>query len=376
MAQLTKAEITKMRIKRIEKEIRDTPYHKGTEHHIGRLRAKLSRLKESEIETSSKKGGGSGYAVKKQGDATVVLVGPPSAGKSTLLNKLTNAKSKMAPYEFTTVKVIPGMMHYKDAKIQILDVPGLIEGAEAGKGRGREVISVIRNSDLLIVLCDVDKVNRFKDITIALEKSGIRINKKPPDIVIEMKLKGGIKIYSNVKQELSNVTIKQVAKEFRVTNAEITLKEKLTIETLIDAFSQNRVYIPAIYVVNKIDLQEKRGGSNLNNPSDRHEAKPLTPTTHISSKKGYGLDLLKEETWKKLKFIRVYLVRKDEKPNKSHPMIVKEGDNLSKVAEKIGEEFAQERKRAKIWGSGSKFPGQEVSLSTNVVDGLQVRFMY
>lgn len=98
-------------IAQIEEVLRKTPHHKATNGFIGAMRAKIARLKDKEIETESKKGGGGGgYQVKKQGDATIVLIGPPSAGKSTLINKLTNAESKVAPYAFTTVTVVPGML--------------------------------------------------------------------------------------------------------------------------------------------------------------------------------------------------------------------------------------------------------------------------
>ena len=66
-------------------------------------------------------------------------VGFPSVGKSTLLTTLTGTRSEAAAYEFTTLTCIPGVIHYKDSKIQLLDLPGIIEGASEGKGRGRQV---------------------------------------------------------------------------------------------------------------------------------------------------------------------------------------------------------------------------------------------
>jgi len=351
----------------IEKEIRETPYHKATEHHIGKLRARLARLKDKEIEQTSKKGGGGGgYAVKKEGDATVVLVGHPSVGKSTLLNALTNAKSKIAPYAFTTVSVIPGMMVYKNAYIQILDVPGLIEGAEEGKGRGREVLSVARGADLLLLMTDIARRSSVDKILETLEKNGIRINQNPPQVTVEKKAGGGIGIHTNIKQEVGKETIKDIAQEFGLHNAEITIKEKLPLDRLIDAFSENRAYLPVIFVINKTDLLKKVTAGNESTSCTFH---------YISAEKKEGLETLKETVWKMLGFVRVYLVRSDTQPNFEHPIVMKEGQTLLDVAEKIGSEFAEGKKGAKIWEAGAKFPGQEVSLSTKVKEGMQVRFI-
>lgn len=67
------------------------------------------------------------------------LPGFPSVGKSSLLTILTGTESEAAAYEFTTLTCIPGVIHHNDAKIQLLDLPGIIEGAAEGKGRGRQV---------------------------------------------------------------------------------------------------------------------------------------------------------------------------------------------------------------------------------------------
>ena len=350
----------------IQKEIRETPYHKGTEHHVGMLRARLARLKDKMLESTARsKGGGSGgYAVKKQGDATLVLVGPPSSGKSTLLNKLTNANSKIAPYAFTTVTVIPGMMDYKDAKIQILDVPGLIEGAEEGKGRGREVLSVVRGSDLIILMTDIKRRPAIERINKALERNGIRLNQNPPDIRIDKKIHGGIIIHSNITQPFDKTMVKNIASEMGIKNAEITIKEKLTLERLIDAFSNNRVYIPSICIINKVDLY-----------NDKRQKESDSDLIFISAEKGFNIDVLKEIIWEKLGLVRVYLVKRDEEPDFKNPVIIKSDTKLIDISRDIGSSFTENITRALIWGPGSKFPAQEVSLSTTVKEGMQIRFV-
>ena len=97
-------------IKEIEEEIHNTPYNKNTQHHIGKLKAKLARLKDEQEKRRAASGGtGKSYAVKKSGNATVSLVGFPSVGKSTLLNNITDATSEVGRYDFTTLEVLEEM---------------------------------------------------------------------------------------------------------------------------------------------------------------------------------------------------------------------------------------------------------------------------
>jgi len=351
------------KIKLIEEEIRKTPYHKGTEHHIGRLKAKIARLKDDQLAKSLKTGGpkGKGFSLKKSGDATVVLVGPPSVGKSTLINQITKAQSKVAAYDFTTVEVIPGMMEYQGAKIQIFDVPGIITGAAKGKGRGRQVLSVVRSADLIVIVVDVNSLPKIQEIKNELYEFGIRLDEEKPKINIVKTLKGGIKISSACPQShLSLNTIKQIAQEFKIRNAEIVLKEDINLQRLIDAFMGNRVYLPYLRVVNKIDLSPK--------------IKVEGDFIFISAKKGIGLLKLKQAIWEKLNLIRVYLQPKDKKADFTHPLIIKKGQNLREILKTTSLFGKESIKAAKIFGPGAKFPGQEVSLDFQPQEGTIISF--
>ena len=89
----------------------------------------------------------------------------------------------MAAYEFTTLTCIPGVLKYEGSRIQLLDLPGIIEGASEGKGRGRQVIATARTSDLMLMILDATKAEIQKQLlTAELESMGIRLNKQKPNI--------------------------------------------------------------------------------------------------------------------------------------------------------------------------------------------------
>ncbi|KAH8865162.1 Developmentally-regulated GTP-binding protein 2 [Schistosoma japonicum] len=195
----------------IENEIARTQKNKATEYHLGLLKAKLAKYRSQLLETQNKASKGEGFDVMKSGDARVALIGFPSVGKSTLLNSLTSTHSECASYEFTTLTCIPGVIEYKGANIQLLDLPGIIEGASQGKGRGRQVIAVARTADLVLMMLDATKpdVHR-KLLENELESVGIRLNKNKPNIYFKQKKTGGLKITSMVSLTKMNEKMTQM----------------------------------------------------------------------------------------------------------------------------------------------------------------------
>ena len=233
-------------IKDLEDQLRKTKYNKKTQHHIGLVKAKLAKLKEKETSRGSKKSVHHGYSVRRAGDATVILIGFPSAGKSTLLNALTNANSVIGDYEFTTLDVIPGTMEYKQSKIQILDVPGIVKGAASGKGRGREVLSCMMNADLIIVVVDVTRPAAMDVILKEIYDTHVRLNKKKPDVRIRKTIKNGIRIGRTVRTPLlDDETIITVLKEFRIRNADVLIRSPIDVDAFIDVLEGNKRYIPS-----------------------------------------------------------------------------------------------------------------------------------
>jgi hypothetical protein len=339
------------KIRELEERISKTKYNKKTQHAIGLYKAQLAKLKEKRRARSGGKKG-EGYAVRKTGDGTVVLLGFPSVGKSTLLNALTNANSPVGSYAFTTLTVIPGILDYKFAKIQILDVPGVVHGAAAGTGRGKEVLAVIRNADLILFLIDVFHPEHFDVLKKEVYEADVRVNQRAADVKIVKTARGGINIGATVRlTKTDKKTVEDILKEFKINNANVVVRDDIDADQLIDVIEGNKVYLPAIVVLNKIDMAED---DQLKKAKNR-----VKPDICISAEKNEGIEGLMELIYKKLKIIRVYLKEYNKKADMNEPLIMWEGATLKDLCLKLHKDFVDKFKFAKIWGS-SKFPGQHI----------------
>ncbi|MFZ0831300.1 MAG: GTPase [Thermoplasmata archaeon] len=338
----------------IEDEIRRTSYNKATSGHIGRLRARIAFLRLEREKRSRGKGGGVGYAVRKSGHATVALVGYPSVGKSTLLTHLTGANSQSAAYDFTTVSIIPGMMEAAGASIQILDMPGLVPGASRGRGRGREVLSVVRSADLILFMIDKDHPD-FRGLRDELEDAGVRVNARRPRIVVTPGTRGGLTVTSTVKlTRLDIESATDIAREFGLHNGTIVFREDATPEQLIDVLAGNRVYLPAILAVNKSDLLR---------PADRTRIDDLTKpfeSIFIAAESGQNLDELVLGIVRALAFIRVYLRPPGGEADRVEPLILRGGSRIQDLLARLPAELGQHFRSAQVWGRSARFPGQTV----------------
>lgn len=134
----------------------------ATEYHLGLLKAKLAKYRSQLLEPTKKSEKGEGFDVLKSGDARVALIGFPSVGKSTLLSTLTATQSEAASYEFTTLTCIPGVIDYKGANIQLLDLPGIIEGAAQVNGLCR-LDFVFRKVSAAMSLCRITFLDHYRE---------------------------------------------------------------------------------------------------------------------------------------------------------------------------------------------------------------------
>ncbi|KAL2865629.1 putative GTP binding protein (Gtp1) [Aspergillus lucknowensis] len=352
------------KIKEIEDEMRRTQKNKATEYHLGLLKGKLARLRAQLLEpTGSAGGGGSGFDVSKSGDARVALVGFPSVGKSTFLSKITKTKSEAAAYSFTTLTAIPGVLEYGGAEIQILDLPGIIEGASEGKGRGRQVISAAKTSDLILMVLDATKKAEQRALLEAeLDAVGIRLNKEPPNIYLKAKKAGGMKItFQTPPKYLDEKIIYNVLRDYKMLNCEVLVRdENATIDDFIDVIMKDhRKYIPCLYVYNKVDSVSIEF-------LDQLAREPHTAV--MSCELDLAVQDVVDRIWKELRLMRVYTKRKGVEPDFSEALIVRNNSTIEDVCDQIHRTLKETFKYALVWGASARHIPQRVGLGHVVAD--------
>src|SRR5918911_3224509 len=95
-------------------------------------------------------------AVRREGAAQIAFVGPPNAGKSSLLQALSNIQIKTGDYAFTTTRPVAALTRLRGVLVQLVEIPGLIEGAAEDRGGGRALLGVLRDADAIVYCQDVN----------------------------------------------------------------------------------------------------------------------------------------------------------------------------------------------------------------------------
>uniref|UniRef100_A0A6U4BXR3 OBG-type G domain-containing protein n=1 Tax=Phaeomonas parva TaxID=124430 RepID=A0A6U4BXR3_9STRA len=358
------------KIKEIENEIARTQKNKATEGHLGLLKARLSKLRNQQQEgQNTGGGGGEGFNVARHGDGRVALIGFPSVGKSSLLSTLTGTESEAAAYEFTTLTCIPGNITYKDCRIQMLDLPGIIEGAAHGRGRGREVIAVARSADMVLMVLDGgrEQVNNHRAILEReLETVGIRLNQQPPDIVITKRATGGVRFNATVPLtrlgDDPQRSVQRILHEYKMHNCEVLCREDVTVDQVIDVIEGNRKYMPCLYCYNKVDMITIEDMDRL-----ARQDNSVVISVHMS----LNLDRLMAKIWRYLGLVRIFTKPKGQQPDLEEPVVLtsgRRGLSVSSAVQSISNELLTTFNYALVWGRSVKHQPQRVGKAHTLED--------
>lgn len=265
--------------------------------------------------------------------------------------------------EFTTLTCVPGILEHKGATIQLLDLPGIIEGAAQGKGRGRQVIAVARSADLILLMLDATKSDVQKELLeYELESVGIRLNKQPPDVYFKPKQSGGIAFTATVPlTKMTEKVARSVLKEYKVHNCDLLVREDITVDELIDVIDDNRQYIPCLYLYSKADavsLEEV----------DRLARQPNSVV--MSCYLNLNLDYVIEKIWDHLRLCRVYTKRQGAPPDFSDPIVLRGGSKVEDACKAVHRSLADptQFRYALVWGCSTKHDPQRVGLQHELTD--------
>ena len=278
------------------------PKHKGTDHMQADLKRRIAQLRKRQERKHGART--QSFLVEKEGAAQIALLGGPNAGKSRLMDRLTNARAEVAPYPYTTQMPQPGMMRYEDVKLELVDLPPVTKDflqpwqADA-----------VRRADATLLVTDLGTDDLLDQVEVVLDRlQKMRIHLIHPDTPAR-------------EQDVLDPT----------------------------------VYRPTLLVANKCDLA---GAGDRAEVLHEFYGERL-PIMRVSAERGSGLEDLRAAVWRMLHMLRVYTKAPGKKADMADPYVLPVGSTVLDLGKHVHKELAASMKSARVWG-GAKFDGQYV----------------
>jgi uncharacterized protein len=278
------------------------PKHKASEKVQAILKTKISEVTdELEAAKSGPKKATASYKIPRQGAGTVVLLGGPNGGRSSVLRRLTKATPEVAPYPFTTREPVPGMMDWEDVRLQLIELPPITADFYEPY-----VTDFARTADAAALVVDLgDDDGPFAAET-AIERLSAR----------------KIHLVGTPPEGEEDPTMFHV--------------RTLLVANKVDADG----------ATDRLDILREMIGDRL----------PILP---VSAERGDALDDLRTRLFRLLNVIRVYAKPPGKPADMTAPFTIHEGGTVLDFAEKVHSDLAESLKSAKVWGS-AQFDGQTV----------------
>jgi ribosome-interacting GTPase 1 len=272
------------------------PKHKASEKVQADLKTRISELTDQieQAKTAPKKAGPGSYKFPHQGAGQVVFLGPPNAGKSQLLARLTKASPTVAPYPFTTREPVPGMMDYEDVRVQLIDLPPI-----TADHYDHFITEITRSADAALLFLDL-------------------------------------------ADDDGPVATQAVIDRLKLARRELVPPGSPPPD-------DPAVYaLPTLLVGTKSDAE----GAELRLELLPDSLRSRFPFYQVSAERGDGLAELRKAIYELLGVIRIYTKQPGKPVDRTSPFTVPIGATVADLAGKIHRDLEETVKSARVWGTG------------------------
>ncbi len=298
----------------LKEMLRTIPKHKGTEHLQADIKSRIKQL--TEDLTGPKKGGtrsGPSYAVRRDGAAQIAIIGPPNSGKSALHQSLTNSRTEVGAWPFTTQLPVPGMLPFEDVQIQLVDLPPL--APEFTVSWYTTPLQTADGAMLVLDLAEPACAEQVQYVLGWLKERKIYLTPAWPG--------------------MAPGPVAQSVKE--------------------DDLDPFRIVLPTLLIASKYDLDPEPGEVEA-----LQELVEISfPHLSTSVETGRGLQAIGDFLFRGLQIVRVHTKVPGRPPDSDRPFTFFKGATVLDVARLVHKDIAESLRFARIWGA-SVYDGQQV----------------